>query len=172
LSEQHGFTLVELLVVTALAVTVMAATATFAIPMVAREAMISSAYSVQNYLQLARVEAVSRNRDCRFVVDTGARSLQVLDTLGTASPGDDEVLYDTTLPAAVSFTRPDSGGAVTLTSLGGNAFGAVFDSDGTVESGSGELVLFGGDSFLKVSLHAGGGVGLEQWSGAAWAVGS
>ncbi len=170
--RQRGFTTLELLVVTTIAVAVMSVVTAYAVPMAAREAAVSASYSVQQYLQFARVEAVSRNRACRFVVDTGARRLQVFDSMGTVSTGDDDLLYDTTLSATVSFSHPQGSSAVTLSALGGNLFGAVFDPDGSVTSGSGDVVVFGGDTFRRISLYAGGGLGMERWAGAGWTVGS
>ncbi len=169
---QSGFTLIELLAVAALSVAALTAVAAYAVPMVAREAAVSAGYSVQQHMQYARVEAVSRNRQCRFVVDTGTGVLAVFDSMATGSTGDDVLLYETTLPATVSFAHPGFGSPVTLTSLGGTAFGAVFDADGSVNSGWGQVILFGGDTHRRISLFAGGGVGMERWNGSGWIAGS
>lgn len=43
------------------------AVATYSIPWLGREEMRGAIYTIQEYLQPARVQAVSRNRDCRFL---------------------------------------------------------------------------------------------------------
>ena len=77
LNKHAGFTTVEVLVVGALAVTSMVIVATLSLPMVAREAMTSAIYSVQNHLQLARVEAVTPV-DIHFRARSGERSVVVV----------------------------------------------------------------------------------------------
>lgn len=135
--------------------------------------MRSAVYDVQTHIQIARIEAISRNRPCRFVVDTGTRVVQVFDSMGTSgSTADDELLFSETLPSAVSFARPDSGAAVTLPTIGGNAHQAIFSSDGTVSSGSGDLNLFGGDQYRQISLFLAGGLMVRQWDGSYWVAGS
>jgi hypothetical protein len=126
-------------------------------------------YDVQSYLQLTRIEAVSRNRDCRFVVDTQSRIVQVLDGNGTSSTTDDTLLYETTLPPQVQFARPDSGSAVTLSQIGSSsAYETVFTSDGIVNAGSGEVAVFGGDEYNRVLVYGAGGVSVDRWSGSGW----
>jgi Tfp pilus assembly protein FimT len=164
--------MVELLVVVAIATLIVGVTASFAVPLLARETVRSSTYDVQTYLQLARVEAVSRNRPCRFVIDVATKELAVLDSRGTASTGDDETLYATTLPGAVAFADPEHAAPVTVSALGGTSYQTVFESDGVVSSGSGSIVLFGGEEFRRVSVFAAGGIQIERWTGGGWAPGA
>ena len=51
----------------------------------ARETMRSAVHDTGSFLQLAKMEAVSRNRPCRFAVDTAAGTLAVWDMVGTPS---------------------------------------------------------------------------------------
>lgn len=166
-----GFTLPELLMMLALAALVLAATAAYSVPWLARESMRSAVYDVQRALQTTRIQAVSRNHECRFVINTANRLVRVVDTMGTASIADDQILEETRLPETISFARPDLGLPVTMTSLGGAWFGARFNSEGTVDQGWGEIVMFGGDRFGKVSLFAAGGVQAERWGGSSWVTG-
>jgi Tfp pilus assembly protein FimT len=166
-------TLIETLLVVSAAALLLVATAAYSIPWIARESMRSSVYDLQTYLQLARIEAVSRNRDCRFVVDTSSRTLQVWDSNGTTATSDDTRLYNRALPTSVSFARPDGGSAVTYTQIGaGSSYQVVFTSDGTVSSGTGEAVVFGGQSFAKIEVFGAGGTRMEKWNGSGWVSGS
>ena len=88
MSNQRGMTLIEVLVVLVLSAVAILAISMYAIPWIARETVRSAVYDVQHYMQLAKIEAVSRNRDCRFTVDTANRTLAVFDTMGTPALGD------------------------------------------------------------------------------------
>jgi hypothetical protein len=125
-------------------------------------------------MQLARIEAVSRNQECRFVVDTANGTLQVLDANGTpANRLDDLLLYESELPEAVSFARPDSGSAVSLSQIASSTkYQTRFNADGTVLAGSGDVVLFGGERYGKISIFVAGGVQVRRWDGSAWASGT
>ena len=124
-------------------------------------------------LQLTRIEAVSRNRDCRMVVNTGNRTLQVLDTNGTSTPSDDTQLYTRTLPSSISFARPDSGVAVGFSQVGGSSvYEVVFTSEGTVSTGVGSAHVFGGKRYGRISVFGAGGTAVERWDGSNWIAGS
>lgn len=170
MSKQKGMTLIELVIVMALAAVTLVATATYALPWLARERARSAVYDVQSYLQLTRIEAVSRNRECRFVLDTSTKTMQVFDGSGTsATTGDDILLYATTLPDRVRFARPDSGAPVTLSQIGSSSvYETVFTSDGIVSSGTGDVALFGGDEYNRVMVFGAGGVSVDRWSGSGW----
>jgi len=168
--KQKGMTLIELVIVLSMASIALVAGVTYALPWLAREKARSAVYDVQSYLQLARIEAVSRNRDCRFVLDTSTRTLQVFD--GNSTPGtttDDILLYETTLPAQVQFARPDTGSPVTLSQIGSTSlYETVFTSDGIVTQGTGEVALFGGEEFNRVMVFGAGGVSVDRWAGSGW----
>jgi Tfp pilus assembly protein FimT len=166
-------TLIETLLVVAVAALVLIATAAYSVPWIAREKMRGAVYDVQLYMQLARIEAVSRNQDCRMVVDTSGGTLAVLDSNGTSSTADDLLLYSRRLPDSVEFDRPDSGSAVTLPQIGtGSRYQAIFASNGTVRNGGGEVVLHGAEQYGKVSVYGAGGTQVEKWNNGAWHVGS
>ncbi len=170
---QKGITLIELLIVVAMASLALLAVGTYAVPWVAREGLRSAVYDVQTYMQLARIEAISRNRDCRFVVDTSTNRIGVLDTAGTLGvPGDDILLYEADLPDAVSFARPDTGSAVTLDLVSGSTYQTRFGSDGIVNLGTGVVHLFGGSKYEKVEVFGAGGIRIQRWNGTQWVVGS
>jgi Tfp pilus assembly protein FimT len=171
--NEKGMTLIETLLVVALASLVLIATAAYSVPWIAREKMRGAVYDVQLYLQLARVEAVSRNTDCRMVVDTSGGIIQVLDSNGTSNTADDLLLYTRNLPTSIEFDRPDSGSAVTLAQIGStDSYQAIFASNGTVTTGIGEVVIHGGEQYGKVSVYGAGGTQVEKWTNGAWHVGS
>ena len=170
--ESQGITMIELLVVVALAAILISATVVVAAPWLAREEMRSAVNEVNGYLQLARIEAVRRNHECRFVVDRNTSALRVLDTLGTSSLADDVVLHRRTLRGAVAFARPDIGEPVTLDQIGATpSYHTVFTADGMVDSGTGTVYLGGGGEFGSVSVYAAGGTELERWNGTSWQLG-
>lgn len=170
MNNQKGMTLIELVIVVALAGVTLVATATYSLPWIARERARSAVYDVQSYLQLTRIEAVSRNRQCRFVLDTSTRDLQVFDGNGTTgTKADDVLLYETTLPSQIQFARPDTGAAVTLSQVGtSSAYETVFTSDGIVSQGTGEVALFGGNEFNRIMVFGAGGVSVDRWAGSGW----
>jgi prepilin-type N-terminal cleavage/methylation domain-containing protein len=173
MNNEQGMTLIETLLVIALASLVLVTTAAYSVPWIAKEKMRSAVYDIQTYLQLARIEAVSRNQDCRMVVDTGSRTLQVLDSVGTASTFDDLLLYERNLPSSVTFARPGGGAAVTLAQIGGgDSYQTIFNSDGTVDSGVGDVVILGGDHYARISVFGAGGTQVEKWNNGSWHVGS
>jgi len=165
-------TLVETMLVVSAAALLIVATAAYSIPWLARESMRSAVYDVQTYLQLTRIEAVSRNRECRLVLNTTARTLQIFDSNATVSTADDARLYTRTLPSSVTFARPDLGLPLTVSQLSTTVFQVVFDSDGTVTSGTGDVYLFGGNRFGRISVFAAGGTQVERWNGVSWEIGS
>jgi prepilin-type N-terminal cleavage/methylation domain-containing protein len=164
----RGFTIPELLVVLALCAVVLTLTVTYAIRWLGRVESRGAAFTIESFLQRARMEAVSRNRDCRFTVDTATRRVRVIDLMDPADTGDDLVVADATLSTKVDFARPDFGSPVTLTFISGTTYGATFASDGSLAAGTGLVSLLGGDGFLRVSLYGAGGASVEQWDGSNW----
>jgi len=170
--SESGVTLFETLFVVSMAALVLFATAAYAIPWIARENVRGAVYDVQTYLQLARIEAVSRNRDCRMIVNTTNRTLRVVDSNGTPSPTDDTQLYTRNLPSSITFARPDSGIAIGFNKLDGSNFDVTYGSDGTVPTGIGTAYLFGGERFVRISVFGAGGTSVERWNGKNWESGS
>ncbi|HEV8702736.1 MAG TPA: prepilin-type N-terminal cleavage/methylation domain-containing protein [Candidatus Polarisedimenticolia bacterium] len=76
--SERGMSLAELTVVMVLVAVVTTAVATYSIPWLGREEMRGAVYTIQEYLQLARVQAVSRNRDCRFLIDSVSRQVRAI----------------------------------------------------------------------------------------------
>ena len=165
---ENGYTISEVLVTLAIFALVVMFSLTYAIGWMGRMESRGAVYSVQSYLQRARMEAVSRNRTCRFTLDTATRQMRVYDLVDVASATDDLLLADTTVPSKVSFARPDPGAPVTLASISGTTYGATFDSDGSLSAGAGVVSLKGGTGYLRVSLYGAGGAAVERWDGASW----
>lgn len=174
MSKESGMTLIEIMVVLATAALVISAAFIYSLPWISRETMRSTAFDVQTYLQLARIEAVSRNRDVRFVIDIDNKQLEVWDGMGTVSIVDDEVLYLTNIASSIEFINPGVGAAVTMAQIGGgNEYQCIFSSDGTVGTGSGgAVIVYGGEEYGRVSVFDAGGIQVEKWNNGAWHVGS
>ncbi len=143
-----------------------------AVPWLARESARSALHDTATMLQLARVEALSRNHACAFLVDLDAREISVVDTNGTVTDTDDVVLQARRLPTTVSVARPDGGSAITFESVGGSLYRVQFDADGHVTSGTGELVLYGGEHYGRVIIYSAGGVRHQRWNGSSWIAGA
>lgn len=170
--SQRGMSLIELVIVVAVAALAVTVTIVYSAPWVARESMRSAANDVHSFMQLSKIEAASRNRDTRFVVDTVKRTLEVWDSLGTDSDGDDVRLHEARLPTTVIFSRPDVGDPITLDQIGGSKrYEAVFTSDGIVSDGVGAVFLYGGEKYGSVEIHAAGGTEIKYWSGTGWRAG-
>ena len=170
--SERGITLIELVIVVAIAGIFLVAVASYSVPMMAKETMRSAVYDVQTYMQLARMEAVGRNHDCWFVVNASTHELFVIDTLGTSTTTDDEVLYETTIPSSVVFAQPVSGTPITLALVTGKTFRTEFTSKGVVSSGAGDVYMMGGDRYGRVSVFAAGGIQVSRWDGNSWVTGS
>lgn len=171
--SQRGFSLLELLFVILMLSVIMVLVAMFALPAVGREAARGAVHDVQTFMQLARIESITRNRECRFVIDSGSRALRVMDTMGTAGDLTDDVeLRTMTLPSTVGFARPDSGSAITLESVSGNEYQTIFDSDGSVATGTGEVVIFGGGHHTKIEVFGAGGLEVLHWDAGGWRAGA
>lgn len=170
--DQRGVTALELVVV----VTILSVTVTFtaihSMPWMARESMRSAANEIVSFMQLAKIEAASRNRQCRFVIDTSNGALEIWDSMGTDDVADDSRLHVGSLPSSVNFQRPDAGDTVTLDEIDGTTrYQAVFRSDGIVALGAGVVFLHGGEKFGNVQAHAAGGTEIQYWNGSAWHAG-
>ena len=172
MSKQRGFTLIELLVVLMLAGLLLLAVGSYALPWLRRESMRSAIYDVQTFLQLARVEAITRNRECRFEIDTATSVVRVYDRMDPADLTDDVLLRSAQLDDSVDFARPGGGAAVTLSALSASTFEAVFRQDGVVTVGIGDIVMLGGSRYERVSVFGAGGTQVERWDKGAWHVGS
>lgn len=131
----------------------------------------SVVYQVQTFMQLARVEAITRNRACRFELDQEAHRIRIWDLNNPADTTDDLLLSESEISSRVTFGDPEGGPAVTLASLGGKRYHATFGSSGGVSAGSGSVSIRGRDRFQRISLYGAGGTRVERWSGETWQVG-
>ncbi len=169
--NERGVTLVEMVVVLGVALGLAAVTVAYSMPWMVKESVRSAVFDVNGIMQLARVEAVSRNQPTRFVIDTAAAEAQVWDSRGTTSTSDDLLLHRRRLPTHVIFARPDVGSAVTLDVIAAARYQAVFTPDGMLSSGGGDIYLHGGEAFGKVTVYAAGGIEIFHWKGTEWASG-
>lgn len=170
--DERGVTTLELLVVVTILAVGVTFTAIHSMPWMARESMRSAANTMVSFMQLTKMEAASRNRDCRFVVDTVNATLEIWDSMGTAPDTDDVRLHVESLPSSVNFQRPDPGAVVTLDEIvAAQVYQAVFGSDGIVALGAGAVFIHGGEDFGSVQLHAAGGTEIEYWNGSGWVEG-
>jgi prepilin-type N-terminal cleavage/methylation domain-containing protein len=170
--SETGMSLTELVIVLVLVAVLLAATATYSVPWLAREEMRGAVYTVQTHLQMARIQAVSRNREVRFLVDGDAGWVRLVDLNDPASILDDVTLAEARLPSTVAFARPDGGAPITLAALPAGVYQATFAGDGSVAEGAGEIDLVGGGRYSRVLLYGAGGVRTETWDGAAWRPGT
>lgn len=171
--NERGMTIPELLVVLALAAAVFLLAGSYALPWVQQQTMQSAVYDVQSHLQLARVEAITRNRTCRFEVDTATRLVRVFDVMDPADLTDDVLLHSSQLDTDVAFSDPEGGDAVTLSQIGTTtAYEAWFRSDGVVTVGVGDIRLLGGQRYNRVSVFGAGGTQVDRWNNGGWHVGS
>lgn len=167
-----GMTLAEVVVILALATLLATITATFSLTWVGQERMRSGIYKTHTYLNLARVEAVNRNRACRFEVDTDSGWIRVLDLNDPAIGTDDVELDAFELHESISFDRPDAGSAVTLHNSAGNVYEVTFSADGLVDTGTstgGKIHLASRGRYSRISLYLAGGTQIEHWDGSSWA---
>jgi len=145
-----------------------------AVPWLLRERVRRSAYTVQHMLQLARLESVQRNRDCAIEFDPATLAIRVMDTNNTTLSTDDVTLHETKLNSAVMLARPDGGSVLTFheRSSKPGTYHVIFDSGGIAYHGTGEVVLFGGDYYNKITVYLGGGVQVDHWDGSSWRTGA
>lgn len=170
-SRQHGFTMPEMLIVVAVMALVGGIAITFVVPWLGREAGRGAVYQVQQAMQIARAQAIARNRDTRLVVDAATRQIAVIDLNDPSNLTDDLLVHKLTLPKNVRFSRPDTGSVVTLTLVSTNLYQATFTSDGSV-TGAGFVSLSGGSGSYRITLYGAGGTGIERWAGSSWVMAS
>ena len=94
--------------------------------------------------------------------------MAVVDTNGTSTTVDDVVLTIRRLAPTVAVAHPDSGSPITFEDLGGSVYQVMFHADGYVSSGTGELVLYGGERYAKLVVYSAGGVRHQRWDGSSW----
>lgn len=167
-SGERGTSFAELMVFLALTGILLAMTTSYAIGWISREDLRHAVSDIRTELQATRTFAISRNRACRFQINTAARQIQVYDLVDPANNADDILLETKRLPDAIFFQRPDPGSAVTLPLLAGTTYQATFESNGGVSSSVGVVHMRGGDRYGRVTLHAAGGVKVERWMSSAW----
>lgn len=166
-----GYSLMEFLVVMGIAAATLLIVMPHSLRWLNAQENAGAVYQTQMLLQLARMEAVSRNRPCRFEVLTDSKSAVVYDLNDPSDPADDLVIASSKYSGRVSFVDPQGNPAVTLANLGANRFGATFISDGSVSAGTGQVEFEAKGNFRRVSLMGAGGTRAEIWNGSSWSVG-
>lgn len=167
---ERGFTLLEMLSILAFAVLLLALAAVAGRPLIGNEKARGAVYEIQSVVQLARMEAVTRNRETRLLLCPAQREMMVTDTFGTVSTSDDQMLYGATFAEGVMFQHPGGGAAVGWESLGGSPawFQIRFASDGTVEAGEGDVVVHGGEHYGRVAVFSSGASQVTKWRQGSW----
>jgi len=168
MESQRGFTLAETLASVALLGLVAVTSLVYWAGWYGRERARAEVNSMRTYLQLARMEAVSRNTPCRFAVDVSTRRLRVVDLNDPSTPSDDIVIRETRVSNAVAFARPDTGFPVTLDLLAGSEFQTVFAPDGSVSEGAGLVSVLSGERYSRVQVFGAGGTSIDRWDGSSW----
>ena len=170
--SQTGIGMVELVVVLAVGLMLMTAAVTFSLPWNSREKMRGAVYTVQNHLQQTLIQAVTRNRACRFILEAGIGRIRVVDLNDPGNTTDDVTLLTTTLPETVTFEDPEGGAAITFTLVSGTTYQVTFASDGSVSDGAGVVILAGGERFNRLTLFGAGGLRVDTWNGSSWQAGA
>jgi len=116
MTRNHHYSLPELLAVIGTICLLLLATSATYIPTLSTGSLEGSVHDLHVAIQIARVEAVSRNRDCRIEIDSNQHSVQIYDSLGTAGTADDRLLHQLDFPAGIQLTHPDA--SVTFTPEG------------------------------------------------------
>ena len=130
----------------------------------------SAIHEIQSMAQLARMEAVSRNRECVLLLSPDTRQVIAADGQDTPSTTDDLILREARLPSSVAFARPDSGSSISWESLGGSPawYRLRFASDGTVAAGDGDIFLKGDEHYERLSVFISGGTRISTWKEGGW----
>lgn len=169
--SQRGVSFTELIIVLALISIIGLVTTNYVVSWLPREAMRGAIYQTQQAMQIARAQAIARNRKVRVIVDATGREVATIDLNDPLDLTDDILLHHVILPDTVSFARPDPGAAVTLTFVSTGLYEATFLSDGSV-AGAGIVALTGGDGAYRVNLQGAGATSVERWTGSSWVAGS
>lgn len=165
--SEHGAGLGEVLILTAAAaVAVAAATAQLLPGAASPETVRGATQSLYTYVQLARVEAVARDRPCRLVVDPRDARVRVLDSLGTADEADDLLLHETVLAASIAEPGTDPASVRGQARMAGSAVRVDFRPDGNVAPSA--ITLFDGARFGRVSIDESAALHVESWDGSGW----
>ncbi len=164
-------TVPELLIVAALLALTVLLAGMYSLSYLNAEEARSAVYQTQMLLGLARTEAVTRNRACRFEIEGSERRIRVWDLNDPSVATDDIRLADVQISPKVVFQDPEGNTPITLQSLSGQLYGATFGADGSVSAGAGVVTLRAMDRFERVSLFGAGGTKVERWSGTGWQAG-
>src|SRR3972149_6618929 len=105
---ERGASMPEILIVLVLVAITLLVALTYYLAWLNAEEIRSAVYQTQMLIQLTRVESVTRNRACAFVINASSRRIQVRDLNDTPTdPSDDISLADMVLSSKVEFTSPD-----------------------------------------------------------------
>jgi hypothetical protein len=74
----------------------------------------SSVHDLHVAVQLARIEAASRNRECRIELNSHDHSVRIYDGQGTARTADDQLLHQLSLPSGFQLTHSNLGASPIL----------------------------------------------------------
>lgn len=169
---QRGTTLFEMLAVVAVIGLAAVAVGKYSVGRFETREGHRAACEILSNMKLARFQAVTRSRPCRFVLDTSGRTIRVVDLNDPAVSTDDILLGEASLGGNVDFSHPLGSAPVTLKPISGTTWQSTFAADGSVTEGTGDVTIGWAGDWYRVSLFGAGGTRISRWNGASWLTGS
>lgn len=174
--RERGFTLIEILVVTAILLMVTLMAAPYLATQIQRSKLIGAANQAVGVMRMARMDAIKNSRCAMVRIDPALGQMEALSDLdGDCEPSAPDVrIAQMVLPKNVTFTAPD--GQAGVSSVRGFPDGvAVFESGGSIEEEGAfrfEARELGGRTAnwleVNVSPKATARIELRKWNGADW----
>ncbi|UCF69651.1 MAG: GspH/FimT family pseudopilin [Acidobacteriota bacterium] len=161
-----------MLIALALAAILFGMTLSFSIDWFRKERVRGSIHTIQTQLQLARVEALRRNRACRFTLNENTKRVRIIDLHEPGTSSDDEEIAYAKLSDGLVFAHPQGGPPITLKHMGGPLYETTFAADGSTSSGSGAITLNVDQIYFQISVYVAGGIHARYWNGTNWASGT
>ena len=171
--SQLGYTLVELLVVTAVVSLLLVSSLVAVNNSLPRWRADEAARDVAVALRAARADAVINRRVTSVPLDTARDMYALLSTTASGGVVTEGGVRLASLPVGVTYARPTAGDVVTLSPPGAPGDeAAVFDSSGrllsNVRPGEVYLGLPERDIYRRVMVSFAGTVSVERWNGSTW----
>ena len=114
MTDNNHYSFPELLTVVCTICLLLLASSTYFLPTLPSSSLESSVHELHVAVQLARIEAVSRNRECRVELNARDHSVRIYDSQGTTRTADDQLLHHLSLPSSIRLTHSNAGTSHTL----------------------------------------------------------